>query len=177
MENSPEPQQKKSQDPATLGPAPLSLSYETPDHFRAARAPQLLRLAGTFNTVLGSLDVLGCLANAGVQVVTMTISHRRAIPVGTSAWWLNLAMTLALLGLSAINGAFELFAGVALLQKWRGFWTIALAAAIVELIPCLKSCCFLNFACGLYTLIILCLPEVRAFSVPSPRGFDVDISH
>jgi hypothetical protein len=66
----------------------------------------------------------------------------------------------ALLGLSVLLDAFVIFAGVQM--KAMRSWGLCLAAAIVSCIPCYWSCCGLGLLSGIWSIVVLVRPEVKA---------------
>lgn len=41
-------------------------------------------------------------------------------------------------------------------------WGLGLTAAIMSMIPCFQGCCLLSIPAGIYALVILCDPQVKA---------------
>ena len=50
----------------------------------------------------------------------------------------------------------------ALQMKALKNYTLALVAAIVSMVPCLSPCCFVGLPAGIWALVILFKPEVKA---------------
>jgi len=69
-----------------------------------------------------------------------------------------MGVVLAVFGL-AVSG-FILFAGLQM-QKLHGRG-LAMAAAIVAIVPCFSPCCLLGIPIGIWALVVLMKPEVRS---------------
>jgi hypothetical protein len=51
--------------------------------------------------------------------------------------------------------------GALQMKKMRG-WGLSLTAAIVAMVPCISPCCILGLPIGIWALVILLKPEVKA---------------
>ena len=80
------------------------------------------------------------------------------------AEWMAPLMSGAFAIVSSIIGiAIAFFIIYAAMQmKKLTSWGLALAASIVAMIPCLSPCCIIGLPIGIWALVILLKPEVKA---------------
>jgi uncharacterized membrane protein YhaH (DUF805 family) len=74
----------------------------------------------------------------------------------------GLGIVFAIIGL-AISG-FVIWA--ALQMKQLRNWNMAVAASVVAMIPCIGPCCVIGLPIGIWSLIVLMKPEVKAAFTP-----------
>jgi prolipoprotein diacylglyceryltransferase len=61
-------------------------------------------------------------------------------------------------------GAFIIFAS--LKMKDLKMWSLCIAASILAMIPCVSPCCILGLPFGIWSLVVLTKPEVKAAFTP-----------
>ncbi len=118
-----------------------------------------LQLPAMFLLITAGLGAL-------LQIALLLMS---VLGIGLAAMEGELAQIEALIG-----GGFNIFgiiialavAGViafgALKMKSGESWTWGLAASILAMIPCVSPCCFLGLPIGIWAIVILNKPEVKA---------------
>ena len=151
---------------------PIDLAYETPQP--SGNAALLVRLAAIFLLVSAGLDLIGFawgVISAGINFWSRRnfgAGPAPGVPVYLEAFMIVALVVPPLLSLGE--------AGIKGLAAWKFFragtrqWGWGLAAGIAsccEIWSC--PCCFASWATGIYTIVILCLPHVRAF-LAAPDG-------
>lgn len=78
--------------------------------------------------------------------------------------WLGYAFggALGIVGplIALVVAAFLLWAALQM-KELRG-WTVAVVASILAMIPCISPCCFIGLPIGIWALVVLMKPEVKA---------------
>lgn len=123
----------------------------------------LLIVTGALGVLFALLGVVQSLTSSGVP--PEVLDQMRNTP-GMEQWAdmlgrmtsgpLSLLSNMASLALSG----FVLFGG--LKMKNLESWGLALAASILAVIPCCNGCCCLGLPAGIWALVVLNKPEVKA---------------
>ena len=166
---------------STLPPS-LELNYQTPQP--GGNAKMLVKLAAIFNFITSGLDGLTVLFRVAAVIFILYLANHPgagggrffagpgagpgavpggAAPAGRDLWIQALVQGIpALYALAA--GVLKCVAGFWLVKRRKGAWGLALAAGIagcLEVWSC--PCCFAHIACGVYTIVVLCLTHVRGY--------------
>lgn len=145
-----------------------------PDPYAAAPPPQssgtdeltapsmFLLVVGVLSILLILMGLLFSMLGLGAETLNKLVDQADLPPAlknmqssGSSA--ANVVINLFQL---AING---LVVFGALQMKNRKNWGLAVAAAVIAMIPCFNSCCcLLGLPAGIWSLVILMKPEIKA---------------
>jgi len=111
--------------------------------------------------VFASLGI--ALAILGILINMLGLSLGATESVADEEAWTAIASG----SVGLVQGAVALAMGVlivacALKMMKLEAWNAALAAAIVAIVPCLSPCCLLGLPVGIWALVILADPEVKA---------------
>ena len=115
-----------------------------------------LIVAGALNVALGMVSVLS-------RLVGWTLPSPQ--PTGNPV-----LDRLLELGSSGVGAVFDLFAiAISAFIIFGGYrmmklsnYGLCIAASIAALVPCLSPCCCLGLPAGIWALVVLCKPEVKA---------------
>lgn len=143
----------------TAGPPPLYSSA-------AASIPsaplQMVRGPATFILVLAILNILACLWGLVSGNVENQLSEIPNIPPAYLDFLRNIAF---LFGVPAniVGLVLAIICVIGSLQMMKlKQYGLAMAAAILMLIPCSGCCCCLNIGAGIWALVVLLKPEVKS---------------
>jgi hypothetical protein len=91
----------------------------------------------------------------GVLGVMATAAPRHAVPV-----MFSVPVNIVLSSIGIIMSIIVLMGAI----KMKGLenYGFAMAASIIALIPCTSPCCFLGLPFGIWALVVLCDPVVKA---------------
>ena len=153
-------------------PIAVTLAYQTPPPY--GNAPTLVKLAGIFSLVSAAFDLVQAAFGVGMAVVMhYTVANAPPPPPGAPAVpQPPLALFYAIYGTPAILClvmlGFKIFGGIKLLRRGPHVWGWGLALAIMGCaeIWTVFLCCpmyLVPLGIGIYTLVILSLPNVRLF--------------
>lgn len=146
----------RSQQPAD------STGYQTPYQSTPGHAPgqapqvnqyyALQRVSGPAVSLIVT-GVLGLVF--GVLGVMATAAPRHAVPV-----MFSVPVNIVLSSIGIIMSIIVLMGAI----KMKGLenYGFAMAASIIALIPCTSPCCFLGLPFGIWALVVLCDPVVKA---------------
>jgi hypothetical protein len=148
-------------------PPPIDLAYQTPPPF--GKAPLLVKVTAILTLVSAGIDVLSvgmCAFLIGVIYFSLL---KTPSPPGTPPLLLMMSIvygTPAVLCLLVVG--FKTCGGVKLLRRGPRAWGWGLAAAIIGCaeIWTIYPCCapaLLQIGIGVYSLIVLCNPNVRRY--------------
>jgi hypothetical protein len=125
-------------------------------------APQLLRGPAIFILVLAILNILTSMLGLVWGAVQDQFLDISTMPAESVEFQKKINMFFSLPA-NLLGGALAitcLFGSLSMMKlKSYGF---AMATAIIMLIPCGNCCCFLNIGAGIWALVVLSKPEVKA---------------
>lgn len=108
-----------------------------------------------FNVIGGAYFAVMFIGAKEQMMAEIRKQQQQDIPAETLDMIFNLygfgGIASVILGL--IFGVFVIFAAIRML-KLRG-WGMAVAAAIISLIPCFQGCCLLSMPVGIFALVVL----------------------
>ena len=108
-------------------------------------------ILGAFFAVLGLI--------AGIIGMGIAPFIRDEIPERYADFWEgSVGAASSIVGIAV--AAFIIFA--ALKMKELTQWELSIAASIVAMIPCISPCCILGLPIGIWSLVVLLRPEVKA---------------
>lgn len=108
-------------------------------------------IIGAFFAALGLI--------AGILGMGIAPFIRDELPERYADFWEgSMGATSSIIGLAV--AAFIIFA--ALKMKELTQWELSIAAGIVAMIPCVSPCCILGLPVGIWALVVLLRPEVKA---------------
>jgi hypothetical protein len=153
--------------PGTTGPATAELDASSPPAFPATTSVQVARSMVQVPGVL--LAVTGGIGGAlygfnllmrlfGVQITPPSFGSNPEFDhiFEFFAGGAGAALDVVWLGLSLV----VLFGGLQMLRLQR--YTFCLCTAIIALLPCISPCCCIGLPAGIWALVILSRPEIRA---------------
>jgi len=148
---------------------PPPFDYYTPTQ---DNAPSLIRLAVIFNYISVGLDVCVCLIEFGFGTLFLVAPNMMSNNPGDLPPWI-LGIIYLVMGLLAAAYAIVKTIGTRKLQKNRPHaWGWGLAIGIIGCAQMFcASCCCLQVAAGVYTVVILSLQNVRNY-LASQQGQD-----
>ncbi len=138
----------------------------------ADNAPKLVRLAVIFNYISGGLDIALALLGLGIGLVFLAAPELAPKNPDDPPAWVIAMVYLGVGSIAAILAVVKLIATRKLQVARPGAWGWGLTAGILG---CAQffcgSCCCLQVAAGVYTIVILCFENVRRYlaSVPAPE--------
>jgi hypothetical protein len=128
-------------------------------------APDAARQVSGPSTWLLITGIIGAVFSLATFFFLLTIGSRLstvwwdAIPHGYGEIWEGAAgMGSSFVGI--LVSAFIIYA--ALKMKELNQWGLAMAASILAMIPCISPCCIIGLPIGIWCLVVLTKPEVRA---------------
>ncbi len=141
-----------SAPPALPGAAPLAV------------APNPVNGPAIGLIITGGLNLVLSLANAAIMAAGVGVNKLQGNLSGSPFEKMDLAMRgtmgviVCLIGF--IGGALILAGGI----KMRKMETygLCMAASIVAMIPCVSACCLVGLPIGIWSLVVLSKPEVKA---------------
>ncbi len=149
--------------PAPVPAAAAPLLPPSPAGSDAARAVSAPAVCLIVSTILGMLNsALGVVFNlAGVRFPMWNMPHQGQIPevehflevLGGTLGTISGLVTLAI-GALILVGAFRMMK-----LKSHG---LAVAASVLAMIPCVSPCCCLGLPFGIWALVVLLRPDVKA---------------
>ena len=142
---------------------PLELSYETPQP--SDKAAMMLRLAAIFLFVSGGLDLVA-VAYQGLMLAMRINFVGVGVPRAPASWAHVLLTIIPIVecALSVVIMGLKVIGGLMLLRGNRHAWGWGLAAGIAGCVHFWSCpCCLASIADGTYTIVILCLPQVKAY--------------
>ena len=128
---------------------------------QAALASALVNAPAIFLIVVNALAIIGALAGLSSgftpemldSIPGMDAAAKRAITQ-------MVAMQVPANIIALLLGSFCLFGAISMMNLQRH--TVCVVAAVITLINCTSCCCGLGLAAGIWALIVLAKPEVRA---------------
>ena len=142
---------------------PLELSYQTPPPTQNART--LVLLPHIFLFVSALLSLLNTLLRVGTLIYTYATKGElfpAGIPVGTTAFFYAMMFLPPIASL--ICSVVKAIGANQLRTRGKWAWGLGLTAAIISCIEFWSCpCCVLNMGAGIYSIVILCFPHVRAY--------------
>jgi hypothetical protein len=120
-----------------------------------------IRLPATFLLVTGVLGALGAVVSLLANLLGAGIGMAGLVPneeAFDSLMTGTVGVISAIVGL-AVSG---LIVFGALRMKELRTYPLAMAATVVAMIPCLSPCCLLGLPVGIWALVVLLKPEVKA---------------
>jgi hypothetical protein len=153
-------------------PPSHQLNYEATSPY--GNAPMLVRLAGIFNIIVGSLSLLFALIQVGVGIMAyLANSGRLGTAPATAPDPFGDAMMMGICGgaglFNLVTGLLQIVAGISLLRKTPrayGFGIAAVVASFAAVLGYWVVCCFVSIfplGCAIYMLVVLCLDHCRRF--------------
>ena len=123
--------------------------------------------------IMGALGILGALLSVLQNVVGFGFSQQMAEQQAQMPEWMKymmggggLVIGIVLAVISGGASAFVLWAGMQMM-KLRGHGA-AMVASVIVMIPFLSCCCLIGLGIGIWSLIVLNKPEVRAAFAAQP---------
>lgn len=116
----------------------------------------LLLVTGILGAVGQAISLLFTLLGTGIDLASANLGPAEEALANAMSG--TLAIVFAILGL--ITAAFIIFG--ALKMKALESHSLAVAASVVALVPCLSPCCLLGLPIGIWSLVVLMKPEVKA---------------
>ena len=142
--------------PPPAAPAPAV------DAARMVNGPAIaLIVTAAIGMVLGVLSMLGSVLNIGMMGAGGGMSQLEGME---GAEWVaplmsgTVGIITAIIGIAV--GAFIIYA--MLQMKGLKSYGAAMAATILAMIPCISPCCILGLPFGIWSLVVLLKPEVKA---------------
>lgn len=121
-----------------------------------------VNMPATMLLVAGGLGILGQIFNLAVHfgLFAMSLPFSGGSSAAFGALSSGITVVLSIMGLG-VNG-FIIYG--AMQMKGLKNYTVAIAAAIAAVIPCFSPCpcCFVGIAAGIWAIIVLVKPEVKA---------------
>lgn len=122
----------------------------------------MVSMPATGLLIAGGLGILGQILNLAIHfgLFALSLPFTSNSGMGFSALSSGITVVLSVMGLG-VNG-FIIYGG--LQMKNLQNYTMALIAAIIAVIPCFSPCpcCFVGIAVGIWAIVILVKPEVKA---------------
>ena len=117
-------------------------------------------------TVLGWLNLVGALVLIGIAIAIFVAAanadHRPFGHQGGEAPPAEVGIVYLVMGLVDIAVSIFLLIGTARMRRLQNY-PLAMATAIVALVPCTSPCCFLlGLGFGIWALVVLCDANVKA---------------
>jgi len=145
------------QPPGTMGTAVPPPDRESAKSAVAAPAIILAIIAG--------LGILGALAMLALpQVLMQLVTQAQADPAEAERLReqleANRAVSMASYGLMLVLSAVALFGSIKMMRLQS--YGLAMTAAIVSMVPCVGPCCCLAIPFGIWALVVLMKPNVKA---------------
>ena len=122
-----------------------------------------LILVGTINILSGLLVILGTITNLAKGPTRQVVENPDRL-LGYQAWIVT--STLCAL-VTIIVSPFIIYGAVQMLGARK--YSMAKLAAVLSLIPCTSICCVLGIPPGIWGLVVLKKPEVKA-AFDHPQG-------
>jgi hypothetical protein len=141
--------------PLTPGPAPVD----------ASRAAQMINGPAIGLIVTASLGALAQVLSAVVNILQLT--GTMASPMGQGQNEMPAWMGMMSGGLGLVFNAIGLitavlvFMGATKMRKLESY-NFAMAATIIAMVPCISPCCYVGLPIGIWALVQLMKPEVKA---------------
>ena len=115
--------------------------------------------------IIAGLGILGALAGLALpQVLMELVSRAQADPAEAEklreALEANRAMSMAQYGLMLVLSAVALYGSIQMMGLKS--YGLAMTAAIVSMVPCVGPCCCLAIPFGIWALVVLMKPDVKA---------------
>jgi hypothetical protein len=149
-----------SAGPAPLGPPAVPPGWSQPgvDPAQAVRTPATLLM------IVGGLGILGGLLGLALNLFNVGMMNMHNLPPNLppqfGRWmefWSGPWPSIAALLMNVVI----VLGGLSMLKLQR--WDLALGACIVAILAsCLSCCCFLGLAAGIWGLVVLVKPEIKA---------------
>ena len=133
-------------------------------------APAPPRAPGASNQVSG--PAIGLLITGIIGgVFSLAIFFKSSIGTGLSTlWWKGFhyryedlwegAFGIGVSLVAVCMAAFIIYA--ALKMRELSHWELAVAASVLAMIPCISPCCIIGLPIGIWSLIVLTKPEIKA---------------
>ena len=145
--------------PASPSPLPAPASSAA----RVSTPAQLVQGPGIFLIIVGALGFALHIFSLLAHVVGWTLARQPSTGnpeldrvMTFLSGGAGVAIDLLLLGLSALIG----FGGLRMIKLKN--YGLCIAASVIALVPCLSPCCCLGLPAGIWALIVLSRPEVKA---------------
>jgi hypothetical protein len=129
---------------------------------RLRQPAMVLILVGVVNLVSGLLLILGTLANLAKPARPMPEDPARLL--GYQTWIVTSSIGAVI---SILVSPLIIYGGMQMLAARK--YSLAKLAAILSLIPCTSVCCVLGIPAGIWALVTLNKPEVKA-TFDNPQG-------
>jgi len=130
---------------------------------RVSTPAQLVQGPGIFLIIVGALGLALHIFSLLAHVVGWTLARQPSTGnpeldrvMTFLSGGAGVAIDLLLLGLSALIG----FGGLRMIKLKN--YGLCIAASVIALVPCLSPCCCLGLPAGIWALIVLSRPEVKA---------------
>jgi hypothetical protein len=132
---------------------------------RAVQGPAIgLIVCGAIGALLGLANVVQGLLGAGAQKEELRRALAEMPPevqrFGDMIETMTGPMGLVFAALGLLISVFTIFSGIQM-QRLRNYW-MPMTAAILGIVPCFSGCCCISLPIGIWVLVVLMKPEVKA---------------
>lgn len=130
-------------------------SHETGDALRQVSGPSIgLLVTGILGAVFSLLTLISISIGTGLSTFWIDEIPDKFADIYEGAF----AIGMSFVGL--VIDAFVIYA--ALRMKELSQWGLAVAASVLAMIPCVSPCCILGLPIGIWCLVVLMKPDVKA---------------
>ena len=139
---------------------PMPMGYPMPAANPRQAAKDKVTLPAIFLIIIGAVGAAGavlCLVTGLLQAAGVVSGNDDQVSAFLAAMWF---------ALMAVASGFTILGGVKLL-KLRGYG-LAMAGAIMAMIPCVGGCFLLGLPFGIWAMVVLMKPEVKAAFQQAP---------
>jgi hypothetical protein len=127
----------------------------TPDASDQVSGPSVgLLITGILGAVLSFIGLIASLFETGIESIK---AHRYFEEYADLA---EGAAGVAFCFVGLLLAAFIIYASLKMKELTQ--WGLCLAASIIAMIPCVSPCCIVGLPIGIWCLVVLTKPEVRA---------------